>query len=210
MIGRVHPVLASLVVETRSRRRSHPARGGRLHRHRHTGGLRSDAGARALKVVATTTVLADMVRQVGGTNVDVTSIVPKGGVVETFDPSPRDIAAVSAADLVVMNGLGLDDWLERVINAANPDVPVVRLAEDLPGVDYVTGEAGEAENPHLWLDVSNGARYAGRIADALATADPARTAAFRAGDDAYAARLDALDATFASRSGRSRQGTGSS
>ena len=79
------------------------------------------------------------------------------------------IAAVSAADLVVMNGLGLDDWLVRVINAANPDVPVVRLAEDLPGVDYVTGEAGEAVNPHLWLDVSNGARYAGKIADALAT-----------------------------------------
>ena len=153
----------------------------------------------ALKVVATTTVLADMVRQVGGTNVDVTSIVPKGAVVETFDPSPRDIAAVSAAQLVVMNGLGLDDWLQRVIKAANPDVPVVRLAEDLPGVDYVTGEAGEAVNPHLWLDVSNGERYAGRIADALATADPARAAAFRAGGDAYRARLANLDADVRAR-----------
>src|SRR5262245_43675756 len=105
---------------------------------------------RALKVVATTTVLADMVHQVGGPDVDVTSIVPKGGVVETFDPSPRDIAAVSGADVVVMNGLGLDDWLVRVIRAANPDVHAIRLAEDLPGVSYVAGEDGEGTNPHLW------------------------------------------------------------
>jgi len=153
----------------------------------------------ALKVVATTTVLADMVRQVGGTNVDVTSIVPKGAVVETFDPSPRDIAAVSAADLIVMNGLGLDDWLLRVIKAANPDVPVVRLGEDLPGADYISGGAGEALNPHLWLDVSNGERYAARIADALATADPSRAADVRAGGDAYRARLADLDADVRDR-----------
>ena len=82
-----------------------------------------------LKVVATTTVLADMVKQVGGAGVDVTSIVPKGGVVETFDPSPRDIVAISEADLVVMNGLGLDDWLAPVVQSAAPDVPVVASAK---------------------------------------------------------------------------------
>jgi manganese/iron transport system substrate-binding protein len=151
------------------------------------------ANGGALKVVATTTVLADMVRQVGGGDVVVTSIVPKGGVVETFDPSPRDITTVSEADLVVMNGLGLDDWLTKVIRAANPDVPVVRLAEDLPGVGYVEGEDGEGTNPHLWLDVANGERYATRIADALAAADPARAAQFRAGGEAYAKELATLD-----------------
>jgi ABC-type Zn uptake system ZnuABC Zn-binding protein ZnuA len=154
------------------------------------------ANADALRVVATTTVLADMVAQVGGPNVAVTSMVPKGGVVETFDPSPRDIAAVSAADLIVMNGLGLDDWLQPVIDSAKPNVPVVRLAENLPGVDYVSGEAGgEAYNPHLWLDVTYAVKYAGRIADALAAADPTKADVFRAGGTAYAARLDALDAT---------------
>jgi ABC-type Zn uptake system ZnuABC Zn-binding protein ZnuA len=154
------------------------------------------ANADALRVVATTTVLADMVAQVGGPDVAVTSMVPKGGVVETFDPSPKDIAAVSAADLIVMNGLGLDDWLQPVIDSAKPDVPVVRLAENLPGVDYVSGEAGgEAYNPHLWLDVTYAVKYAGRIADALAAADPAKADAFQAGGTAYAARLDALDAT---------------
>lgn len=147
----------------------------------------------ALKVVTTTTVLADMVRQVGGADVDVTSIVPKGAVVETFDPSPRDIAAVSAADLVVMNGVGLDDWLQPVIQATATGVPVVRLAEDLPGVEYVAEGDGEARNPHLWLNVAYAARYAERIGDALATADAAKADRFRAGATEYADRLDRLD-----------------
>jgi ABC-type Zn uptake system ZnuABC Zn-binding protein ZnuA len=134
-----------------------------------------------------------MVAQVGGPNVMVTSMVPKGGVVETFDPSPRDVAAVSAADLIVMNGLGLDAWLEPVIESAASNVPVVRLAENLPGVDYVSGEDGEAYNPHLWLDVTYAEKYAHRIADTLAAVDPEKAAAFKAGGDAYAARLAALD-----------------
>jgi len=147
-----------------------------------------------LNVVATTTVLADMVKQVGGADVDVTSIVPKGGVVETFDPSPRDIGAISEADLVVMNGLGLDDWLEPVVQSAAPDVPVVRLGEDLTGVAYVVGdEGGAGTNPHLWLDVTNGVRYAERIAEALAVAAPERADAFRKGGEAYEARLRELD-----------------
>jgi ABC-type Zn uptake system ZnuABC Zn-binding protein ZnuA len=93
-----------------------------------------------------------------------------------------------------MNGLGLDAWLEPVIASAGGDVPVVRLAEDLPGVTYVAGEEGEAANPHLWLDVAYGKLYAERITDALVSADPARTDALRAGGGAYAARLADLDA----------------
>ena len=147
-----------------------------------------------LKVVATTTVLADMIKQVGGAGVDVTSIVPKGGVVETFDPSPRDIVAISEADLVVMNGLGLDDWLEPVVQSAAPDVPVVRLGEGLEGTTYfVDGEGRSTTNPHLWLDVTNGVRYAQRIAEALAVAAPERADAFRDGGEVYEARLRELD-----------------
>jgi ABC-type Zn uptake system ZnuABC Zn-binding protein ZnuA len=147
----------------------------------------------ALRVVATTTVLADMVAQVGGRDVDVTSVVPKGGVVETFDPTPQDVATVSRAQLVVMNGLGLDAWLEPVIQAAAPDVPVVRLAEGLPPDLYVAGGEGEGVNPHLWLDVANTIHYVGRITDALAAADPARAEAYRAGGKAYETRLATLD-----------------
>jgi manganese/iron transport system substrate-binding protein len=148
----------------------------------------------ALRVVATTTVLADMVHQVGGDSVSVTSLVPKGGVVETFDPSPRDIATLSDADLIVMNGLGLDSWLDPVVASAAADVPVVKLGEDLTGVDYISGESGEAVNPHLWLDVGYARKYAERIAAELAKASPGHAEAFRAGGAAYEARLDDLDA----------------
>jgi ABC-type Zn uptake system ZnuABC Zn-binding protein ZnuA len=147
----------------------------------------------ALKVVATTTVLADMVKQVGGSNVSVSSLVPKGAVVETFDPSPKDVTTLSDADLIVMNGLGLDGWLEPAIQSSAEGRPVVRLAETLPGVDYVAGEDDEAYNPHLWLDVSYARKYVQRIIEALAEAAPAHASDYQAGGAAYAARLDALD-----------------
>jgi manganese/iron transport system substrate-binding protein len=147
----------------------------------------------AIRVVATTTVLADLVAQIGGTNVDVTSIVPKGGVVETFDPSPQDVAAISEAELIVMNGLGLDEWLEPVARTAAPDVPIVRLAEDLPGVAYVTDEETNGSNPHLWLDVGNADRYVQRLTEILAQAHPPHAAEIRSGGAAYSERLQALD-----------------
>jgi manganese/iron transport system substrate-binding protein len=147
----------------------------------------------ALRVVATTTVLADLVAQVGGPNVHVTSIVPKGGVVETFDPSPRDVVAISEADLIVMNGLGLDEWLDPVVRAAAPDVPVVRLGEDLPDVTYITDEETNGTNPHLWLDVRNADRYAERLTETTAQLDPAHAAELRAGGMAYSTRLKELD-----------------
>lgn len=157
----------------------------------------------ALRVVATTTVLADLVVQVGGSKVAVTSIVPKGGEVHTFDPSPSDVVRVGEADLVVLNGLGLDEWLGQVVIDAGSSAPVVELAEDLPGVDYLEGgehdeetdgaHAGEAVNPHLWLNVAYARRYVERIAEALAAADPADAAAYAEGAAAYDARLAMLD-----------------
>jgi manganese/iron transport system substrate-binding protein len=148
----------------------------------------------ALRVVASTTVLADLVAQVGGPNVNVTSIVPKGGVVETFDPSPQDVAAISEADLIVMNGLGLDAWLEPVVSSAAPDAPVVRLAEDLPGVEYATDDETGAANPHLWLNVAYADRYVEKLTEALSVADPANADAIQSGSAAYRARLGELDA----------------
>src|SRR5438105_3247584 len=91
----------------------------------------SGAGGPAdrVRVVTTTTVFADMVRSVGGDLVDVTSLVPKNGDVHTFEPKPADVRAVARARLLVMNGLGLDDWLAKTItNASSSGTPLVRLA----------------------------------------------------------------------------------
>ena len=145
-------------------------------------------------MVASTTVFADMIRHVGGDLVDVTSLVPPNGDVHTFSPRPSDIRALAGAKLVVMNGLGLDDWLMKTIRSVATQAPVVQLAVDLPGAQYAAGEdaAGPA-NPHLWLDVAYGQAYVDRIASALAAADPAHAATYDAQGKAYRSHLGDLD-----------------
>jgi ABC-type Zn uptake system ZnuABC Zn-binding protein ZnuA len=154
----------------------------------------------ALRVVTTTTVLADLVRQVGGTAVDVQSLVPKGGEVHTFDPTPADVQRVTQAKLVVANGLGLDDWLAALVTDAGSPAPIVRLGEGLTDVTYVGGSgAGKPPNPHLWLNVAYAVGYVTRIEAALAAADPGQAGAFRAAADAYRARLAVLDTEIRAR-----------
>jgi ABC-type Zn uptake system ZnuABC Zn-binding protein ZnuA len=161
-----------------------------------------EPGSDAVRVVATTTVLADLVAQVGGEHVSVASIVPKGGEVHTFDPSPSDVVHVGEADLVFLNGLGLDDWVGQVVTDAGSDARIVELGEDLPGVEYLAGgDDGESVNPHLWLDVAYARGYVERIAEALATTDPADAAVYRDGAVAYDARLAELDGEVRDRIG---------
>ncbi|MEI7742977.1 MAG: metal ABC transporter substrate-binding protein [Chloroflexota bacterium] len=145
-----------------------------------------------VRVVATTTILADLVGSVGGPLVSVESLVPKGGEVHTFDPKPSDVRRLVEADLVVRNGLGLDDWLATLVRDAGSTAPVVVLGEDLTGATYI--HEGKSVNPHLWLDVAYARLYAARILDALVTADPADADAFRANAATYDATLAALDA----------------
>jgi ABC-type Zn uptake system ZnuABC Zn-binding protein ZnuA len=145
-------------------------------------------------VVATSTVLADFVTKVGGDHVTVRSLVPKGGEVHTFDPKPGDVAAVAEADLIVANGLGLDEWLTALAADAGTDAPIVKLAEELEGVDVIETE-GE-DNPHLWLDPSLAAGYVEAIGEALAAADPANAEAYRTKANAVEEELGALDSAI--------------
>jgi ABC-type Zn uptake system ZnuABC Zn-binding protein ZnuA len=165
----------------------------------------SPAPSGSLQVVATSTVFGDLVANVGGDLVAVTSLVPRNGDVHTFEPSPKDVGRVAEAKLIVMNGLGLDEWLlELIDNAAAEATPVVALAEDLPGVELIAGgeeEPGQdvghdqgAFNPHLWMAVPYAILYVERIEAALEAADPANAATYAANADAYTARLRDLDA----------------
>ena len=153
----------------------------------------------ALQVVTTTTIFADLVRQVGGSAVSVESLVPKGGEVHTFDPTPTDVQKIGGAHLIFANGLGLDDWLTSLASDAGASAPIVRLAEDLPGVTYLAGTEGAGPNPHLWLNVAYVSKYVDRIESALSGVDPARASEFRANADAYRAVLDALDTEIRDR-----------
>jgi len=169
------------------------------------------------RVVATTTVLADLVAQVGGDLVTVTPLVPLGGEVHTFDPSPSDAVTISEAELVVMNGLGLDEWLRDLAqNAGAADVTIVELAEDLDGVDYLEpaehegdaaedeegayepeeddDHAGESANPHLWLNVTYTQEYVEKLVAALKQVDPDNAARYDANATEYQQELTDLDA----------------
>ncbi len=157
------------------------------------GGIPRPSDGR-LVVVTSTTVFADMVANVGGDLVSVSSLVPKNGDPHTFAPRPSDLRTVAMAQVIFMNGLGLDDWMTKTLgNAAQPGTPLIRLAEDLPGATLLPGDVARSQNPHLWMDVVYAEQYANRIADALAAADPVHAAVYRANDTAYQARLRTLD-----------------
>ncbi len=149
----------------------------------------------ALRVVTTTTVLADIVRSVGGSRTDVRSIVPAGVGPEDYEAKPDDARNLADAALIISNGVGLDDFLNRLLaSGGGGDTARLVLGEGLPTID-VDGEP----NPHFWLDptiVRNG--YLPRIVAALGAAAPADVARFEANAAVYAAELDALDADLTS------------
>jgi ABC-type Zn uptake system ZnuABC Zn-binding protein ZnuA len=158
-----------------------------------------DASSSALKVVATTTVFADIVRNVGGDRVTVDSIIPAGAGPEDYEPKPDDARKLADADLIVSNGVGLDDFLDRLINAAGDGSRArLVLGEGIPTIE-VNGEA----NPHFWLDPSLVAdHYLPQITAALTRLDPDGTAAYAANSAAYAARIRDLDAANLAKIGK--------
>ena len=144
-----------------------------------------------LRIVATTTVFADIVRQIGGDAVDVTSILPSGVGPEDYEPRPDDARRIADADLVVSNGVGLDDFLDKLIQAAGTTgVDQLVLGDGIP-----TMEVGGAPNPHFWLDPSLVERfYVPAIRDHLTKRRPAAAADIAARATAYIDQLKALDA----------------
>ncbi len=156
----------------------------------------SSAPAGALRVVATTTVFADIVRNVGGDRVTVDSIIPAGAGPEDYEPKPDDARKLADADLIVSNGVGLDDFLDRLIDAAGEGSAArLALGDGIPAIN-VNGEA----NPHFWLDPSLVANhFLPAITAALTRLDPNGTAVYAANGAAYAARVRDMDATNKAR-----------
>jgi ABC-type Zn uptake system ZnuABC Zn-binding protein ZnuA len=151
----------------------------------------SPPDANALRVVTTTTVFADIVAAVGGSRTNVHSIIPPGVGPEDYEPKPDDARSLADAQLIVSNGVGLDDFLNRLLaSGSGGTTPKLVLGEGLPTID-VDGEP----NPHFWLDptiVKTG--YLPKIVAALSAAAPADRTTFEANAAAYGAQLDALDA----------------
>jgi ABC-type Zn uptake system ZnuABC Zn-binding protein ZnuA len=144
----------------------------------------------ALKVVTTTTVFADIVKNVGGSRVAVTSIIPSGVGPEDYEPKPEDARKLADAQLVVSNGVGLDDFLDRLIASAGEAPPRLVLGDGIPTLT-VEGE----KNPHFWLDPTLVKQYyLPAIAARLTELDPDGRADYEANAASYGAELIALDA----------------
>lgn len=167
------------------------------------------SGARAvdqpLQVVASFSILGDMVKTIGGDRVQVMTLVGPDGDAHVFEPTPANARAIAAADLVFVNGLGLEGWMPRLIEASGYKGPVVvvtdgikplRMAEeeDEPRHSGQHAERRTVDDPHAWQSLANGNVYVANIVAGLSAADPAGAGTYRANGEAYSARMDSLDA----------------
>jgi zinc/manganese transport system substrate-binding protein len=145
-----------------------------------------------LKVVASFSILGDIVQNVGGDRVAVTTLVGPDGDAHVFEPTPADARSVAGADVVFVNGLGFEGWMERLIQASGYKGPLVVASR---GVQSRTmDEDGQTvTDPHAWQDLRNGRLYVENVAAGLAAADPQGAEAYRAAAAAYAAELAAKD-----------------
>ena len=141
-----------------------------------------------LKIVASFSILGDFVRNVGGDRVTVTTLVGPDGDAHVFEPTAADARKVADAKRVIVNGLGLEGWLPRLVKSAGGKASIVTATSGMTPLGL-----GSGADPHAWQSVVNAKTYVTNIRDALVAADPADADGFRANAEAYLAKLDALD-----------------
>ncbi len=161
-----------------------------------------------LNIIATTTLVADVVRQVGGEHVSVTALVPFEADEHAYQPSPRDVVRVSEADLLFINGAGLETFLEQMLESASEHAAPISVSEGIELLEAAGheehaeseaehGEAGhvhEGGDPHVWTDPNNVVVWVDNIERALVEADPEHSADYRQNAAAYRQQLQELDA----------------
>ena len=125
---------------------------------------------------------------VGGDRVSVTTLVGPNSDVHVYTPAPADAKKIADAKLVIINGLGLEGWLPRLVQSSGSKAAVVVATSGI-----APRKLGSDADPHAWQSVVNAKIYVANIRDALIAADQAGAAAYRANADAYLAKLDALD-----------------
>ncbi len=142
-----------------------------------------------LKIVASFSILGDLVRNVGGDKVDVTTLVGANGDVHVYAPAPSDAKKNADARILVVNGLGLEGWLPRLVQSAGSKATIVTASNGIAPLSL-----GAEADPHAWQSVPDVKIYVANIRDALIAADPANAATYRANTTRYLGELEALDA----------------
>jgi ABC-type Zn uptake system ZnuABC Zn-binding protein ZnuA len=157
-----------------------------------SGGSGDPGQGRVLEVVATTTQVADFARAVGGDLVRVTSLIKPNVDAHDYEPSPADLDAVARADVVLQNGVGLEEWLDDTIKSSGFGGPVVDTSQGV-----ALRQADGEPDPHIWQNPRNAQLMAANIERALAQAEPAAAARFQANLTTYTRQLEELDAEVA-------------
>jgi zinc/manganese transport system substrate-binding protein len=139
-------------------------------------------------VVASFSILADFVRNVGADQVNLITLVGADSDVHVYTPAPGDAKRIADAKLVIVNGLGLEGWLPRLVQSSGSKATVVTASAGITPL-----KLGSSADPHAWQSVPNAKIYVTDIADALAAADPEHAEVFRARARAYLEQLDTLD-----------------
>lgn len=153
-----------------------------------------------LKVLATTSIVGDVVAQVGGEHISLTVLLPLGADPHTFEPRPQDAAAIADADLVFANGAGLEEFLHPLLESAGAEEELVEVSEGIALLPFEEhnheGEKHEHEggDPHTWMDPNNVITWVDNISAALSATDPAHAADYKVNAEAYAASLRDMDA----------------
>jgi zinc/manganese transport system substrate-binding protein len=141
-----------------------------------------------VNVVASFSILGDFVRNVGGDRISVTTLVGPNGDVHVYAPTPADAKKIADAKLLVINGLGLEGWLPRLLQSSASKAPILTASNGIAQL-----KAGSDSDPHAWQSVANARIYVANIRDALGTAVPADAERFRANAQAYLSKLDSLE-----------------
>ncbi|MGH6822119.1 MAG: metal ABC transporter substrate-binding protein [Methylocella sp.] len=146
-----------------------------------------------LPVVATFSILADFARNTGGDRIEVAALVGPDGDTHVYQPKPADAKKLGAARLVVVNGLGLEGWIDRLIKASGANAPVIVATKGI-NPQEMREEGRIGLDPHAWQSIANAKIYVANIRDGLIAADPEGEAAYRANAETYCGKLDALEA----------------
>ncbi|QLK63207.1 metal ABC transporter substrate-binding protein [Enterobacteriaceae bacterium Kacie_13] len=151
------------------------------------------AMAKTVDAVASFSILGDIVQEVGGEHVKVTTLVGPDGDPHSFEPSPKDSKAINASDVVFVSGLGLEGWIDRLVSASGYKGHLVTASQ---GVNSrkMEEDGKQITDPHAWNSMANGVIYATNVMNALIKADPEDADYFRQRGTAYIEQLQKLDA----------------
>lgn len=157
-----------------------------------------------LQVVATTTIVGDVVKQIGGDAIDLRVLLPVGADPHSFDPAPADVVTISKADVIFINGAGLEEFMTQLLENANSTAPVIAVshgielinqtADEDPAQGEEAGHEHTGGDPHTWTDPNNVMIWVDNIVAELSRLDPAHADLFTANADRYTGQLQTLDA----------------